>query len=337
MALANNRIVVVGLGSIGRRHARLLAERNDVMVEWCESIPAAREFALSQMAPPGRLHVSFADMLATKPGMVVIATPHSSHCEQTVAALQAGAHVLCEKPMSDTVEGGRKMAEAVAETKHVLTVGFQLHFNPGLRRVRELITSGALGQIVSVHCRVGTYITLVNSKSRYQATTEGALLLDYAHQPDVFHWLLGVRPIAVEVRGIQAGSLAHQSRPNVACISYLYAQPLLVTMDLNYVQMPERHHYEIVGDAGWVHFDFNTGLLRHGRCASQDVIEEQTSGERDPMYRDEHQAFLDAIAGERLPESSAWDALGTVLVVDSSLAALRSGTRVEIPSSPPIG
>jgi predicted dehydrogenase len=326
----NNRIVIVGTGSIGRRHARLLAERGDLSVEWCENSPASREQALAEVGPPARLHDSFEAMLETKPGMVLIATPHAFHARQTIAALGAGAHVLCEKPMCDSVADGIQMVAAAKASGRVLTIGFHLHFNEGLRRIRHLVQSGALGEIVSAHCRVGTYVTLVNSKSRYQAETEGALLMDYAHQPDVLHWLLGVSPVAVEARGIEAGALEFRSRPNVAWLAYLYAKPLLVTIDFNYVQMPERHDYEIVGDRGWVHFDFNTGRLRHGRRSTQDIVEEQTAKDRDPMYRDEHQAFLDAIAGKREPESPGAMALRTVCVVDASLRALREGKRAEV-------
>ena len=140
----------------------------------------------------------FDEALRTRPEMVVIATPHDLHCAQTVQALEQGIHVLCEKPMSDRLEDARTMLAAGERARQrsgaVLSVGFMLHFHPLLARLKQLVEDGTLGTVLQVHYSVGSYITLVNSRSRYQAALEGALLLDYAHQPDFIHWLLGEKP-----------------------------------------------------------------------------------------------------------------------------------------------
>ena len=80
MALSadRKRIVVVGLGSIGRRHARLLAARTELQVEWCEASSEALVIARDELGVPARRHDSFAAALATHPDMMVIATPHAA-------------------------------------------------------------------------------------------------------------------------------------------------------------------------------------------------------------------------------------------------------------------
>jgi predicted dehydrogenase len=150
----------------------------------------------------------------------------------------------------------------------------------------------------------------------------GALLLDYAHQPDTLHWLLGQRPTAVHAQALRAGTMAFTADPNVLLITCEYDSPLLATIHLNYVQMPERHEYEIVGDRGWVILDANAVCMRHGDRATNEVTEERIPIERDAVYRAEHEAFLDAVAGRRAPESPADTAIVSMEVFDAALRTL---------------
>jgi predicted dehydrogenase len=331
MAL-KRRIVVVGLGSIGRRHARLLARRADLQVEWCESEPAAIAHAEAELGRGARVHPSFSAMLDSQPELVVIATPHGLHAGQAIAALQSGAHVLCEKPMADTLAAAGEMLRVERTAGRILTFGFQLHFNPGLRRLRDLVNGGDLGTVVHVHCRVGSYVTLVNSRSRHQERTEGALLMDYTHQPDLLQWMLGEAPAAVFASGGRGGTPELSSNPNFINVNCDFARPLIGTIHLNYLQMPERHEYEIVGDRGWAMFDLNTGRLRRGQRADQREWTEEFPVERDPVYLAEHEAFLEAVAGRREPESPARTAIVSMQIIAAALASWRSGQRVLLPA-----
>jgi predicted dehydrogenase len=328
------RIVVVGLGSIGRRHARLLAERPDTVVEWCETDAAALEFARKELVPPAVCHASFEAALATRPDAVVIATPHTAHEAPTVAALRAGVHVLCEKPMADTLAAAQRMARTARESDRVLAFGFQLHFNPGLQRLKALIAGGELGKLVHFHCRVGSYVTLMNSRSRHQQHVRGALLMDYTHQPDLLHWILGEEPVGVYAAGGTGGDLELSSAPNFLSITCDYARPYLGTIHLNYVQLPERHEYEVVGDRGWVIYDHNAGVMRRGERAGARAWNETFPTERDLMYRAEHQNFIAAITTGATVESPAQSALVSMRIIDAALASWRTQTRVKLADTP---
>ncbi|MER3397302.1 MAG: fructose reductase [Chloroflexota bacterium] len=79
---------------------------------------------------------------------VYIASPNHLHAEQTIAAVQAGKHVLCEKPMALTVEDGRRMVEAARAAGVKLGVAFHCRHHPAHRWAREVVGSGGLGEIV---------------------------------------------------------------------------------------------------------------------------------------------------------------------------------------------
>ena len=262
---------------------------------------------------------------------ILIATPHQLHAEQAVAALEAGIHVLCEKPMADSVPAAHRMVAASQHNRAVLSIGFHLHFVPGLQRVKSLIADGRLGSIGHIHAHVGSHITLVNSASRFQATLEGALLMDYAYQPDLLHWWLGRRPARVFAAATKSGRMELTSNPNVVAMTLLYEDaPTLGTVHLNYLQMPEQSHFLVMGDRGWASFDFSTGILQVGDRASNRIDTENFTWQRDTAYRAEHQAFFDAIDGRREPESPATEAIAATEVIEAALQSWRTGQIVSL-------
>ncbi len=328
MALRRS-IVVVGLGSIGRRHARLLKARGDLEVRACEPDAATARLAFEQFGEMP-LYTSYDEALATGPDMVLIATPHHLHCEQTVQALAQDVHVLCEKPMSDNLADAFKMQAAAGTSRAILNIGFSLHFHPVIRRLKALIEAGALGTVLQVHYQVGSYITLVNSGSRYQAEMEGALLMDYAHQPDVLFWLLGAKPKGVYMVASQGGDMEFSANPNFLSLVCDYEAPLVTTIELNYVQMPQRHACEVVGDEGWALCDMDRGTVRIGNKEARSEREERIPVETDRLYELEHQAFLDAVEGKRAPESPAAEAIVSMEIIDAALRSWRTGRRVAL-------
>jgi predicted dehydrogenase len=321
------RIVIVGMGSIGRRHAKLLKEHKDITVEMVEPEQDARTVAQEKLGKI-YLHKSFEEMLKTKPEIVLIATPHRLHASQTIQALYAGCHVFCEKPMSDNLADAVKMNEVAKSTGLVLNIGFQLHFHPGLVMLRKIIKQGILGSVLHAHAKVGTYITLVNSISGYQASQEGALFYDYTHQSDILLWLLGKKPKAIYALALQGGNLEFSSNPNLAIINCEYDSSIFSTIHLNYVQMPERHEYEIIGDKGWAVLDANMGILRTGMRENSSMQTESFSIDRDDMYRGEHKAFFQAIDKKSLPESPAKDGLVSIAVCDAAMKSWKTKERI---------
>lgn len=327
-------IAVAGLGSIGRRHARLLAGRQDVAVELFDPEAGQVAAALADLGgTETTVHGTWKDLLAASPDAVVIASPHRFHVDQTIEALVAGCHVLCEKPVSDRLEDARRLLAVARSSDRVLTYGYHLRFHPGLGRLKALVEAGAFGRLLSLHAHVGSYQTLLNSVSGYQAGTEGALLLDYVHQPDAIAWLSGRRPVAVFAAGLGGGHRQPTSSPDLISVQLLYDGDFAGSYHLNYLQHPEIHRYGLIGSEGYAELDLNAGTLV---CASADGrADERFSTERDPVYVAEHDAFLAALAGDRPPISPLEDAIRSLEVQEAALRSLRTGEKIGLAAGQP--
>lgn len=324
-----HRVVVVGMGSIGKRHIRLLLERDGIQVEVVEPDPKVLASARAEF---GALvvHENLESMLGTQPEIVWLASPTGLHAAQSIAALKAGAHVFCEKPMAYSVKETQDIRELVAHSSKVFNVGFHLHFSAGMLLLKEVIERGELGSVLHIRAHVGTYVTLINSISRYQAQLAGSLFFDYSHQPDLFYWITKKIPIAVQVCGFHGGALELMGDPNIADLISEYDSHLITHIHLNYIQMPERHLYEVTGDEGWVSLDFNQGVLLVGNRRQQTVRTKTFHQNRDEIFRAEHNAFFDAVEGKCPPESPASEGVISTAICVAALESYRTKRRVLI-------
>lgn len=150
MAKQKTTVAVIGAGAISqRRHLREYAARNDVEIIAVVDINAkrAKEVAANFNIP--NAFTDYRDALKLKPQAVSVCTPNAFHAEHTIAALKAGAHVLCEKPMGVSIKELKAMNAAAAKAKRQLMVGQNQRFNASHRRGQEIIASGQLGKVLA--------------------------------------------------------------------------------------------------------------------------------------------------------------------------------------------
>lgn len=316
----------MGTGSIGLRHARLCLERDDLAVECCDARSEGLEEAQKTLGEV-RCWQNLDEALSARPEIVIVATPHDKHEPVAVAAMRAGAHVLCEKPMSHDLSAARRMLDAQRQTGRIMRIGFNLHFHPAMMRLQELMTQGALGTPAVARYVVGSYFTLECSRSRHQRDLFGAIIMDYAHGLDALRWLLKRNPAGVYARGIQAGKMGLTSNPNALSAILDYAEPLLAEIQINYLTKPQADLVEVVGDEATASAVLSASEITIRHRTRDEITKESLPCERDEMYRRQIQALLDVIDGNEADMTTGEQGADAVAVADAILASLRSGRR----------
>jgi UDP-N-acetylglucosamine 3-dehydrogenase len=147
--MANLRVGLIGLGMMGRHHARAIRE-----VEGLELVAVADAYGDPHGAA-GTLPLcgSVDELIAQGIDMAVCAVPTGLHETVGLALAAAGVHTLVEKPISDTVESGRRMVEAFEAAGLVGAVGHIERFNPALQSLRSRLESGDLGDVYQIATR----------------------------------------------------------------------------------------------------------------------------------------------------------------------------------------
>jgi len=145
------KVGIIGCGGIANgKHMPALAKIAEVeMTAFCDIIPERAKKAAEEYGAKGaKAYESYMDMLVKeKLDIVHVLTPNKQHCECSVAALEAGCHVMCEKPMAKTVADAQKMLDAAKKTGKKLTIGYQNRYKSRSLYAKQICEAGDLGDI----------------------------------------------------------------------------------------------------------------------------------------------------------------------------------------------
>ena len=148
MSKAQLRVGIVGTGMIANRHAKEYSGMDSVALVAVADIDRGRAKAFAETYGAGKVFTDWKDLLAEpEVDAVSICLPVHLHAPATVDALEAGKHVLCEKPMARSAAEAQAMVEAARRTGKKLMVYYRRRFSPAGRRAKEIIDAGELGRI----------------------------------------------------------------------------------------------------------------------------------------------------------------------------------------------
>ena len=191
------RFGVIGLGIMGQEHARVIGA--NPLLKLAAATDAQAGMGRKVASDLGCKWFDSADEMirSGEVDAVVIATPHWQHADLAVSALKAGLHVLCEKPLSVTVEQSDRVLQAAAESRGMFVVVHQKRFEPAYLFVKQLLDSGELGELyrcemIESAWRSETYYQSSPWRGTWRGEGGGVLLNQAPHILDRYAWLCGM-------------------------------------------------------------------------------------------------------------------------------------------------
>lgn len=257
------RLGIIGMGNIGRHHAGYLL---DGQAARCELVAVAS--TSPQKLEPYRqrgLKV-FGDgaELLRSPDVdaVLIATPHFQHTSLGIAALEAGKHVMVEKPISAHKADAEKLIAVAAKRPAQVFAGmFQLRTEPRYRKIRQLIQEGHLGRLVRVSWlitdwyRTEAYYQSGGWRATWRGEGGGVLLNQCLHNLDVLQWLCGMPS---KVRGFAQLGRYHDIEVEDNVTAYLeWANGATGVFITSSGEAPGTNRFELAGTRGKVVIENN--------------------------------------------------------------------------------
>jgi predicted dehydrogenase len=266
---------------------------------------------------------------------VVIATPVSSHFELALAALQAGKHVLVEKPLATRSEHARQLIDEAAKRKLVLLVDHTFVYTDAIRKIRELIASGALGEIYyydAVRVNLGLFQHDVN------------VVWDLAiHDLSIMDYVLPDKPVAISATGI---SHIPGQPENVAYITLFFAGAQIAHVHVNWLTPVKVRHTLIGGSEKMILYDdldpseklkvYDKGINVTPR--QEDVYKMLVSYRSGDMWaprldntealQTEALHFIDCVEHGRQPDTDGAAGLRMVSMIEAAEASLRDRGRL---------
>jgi predicted dehydrogenase len=247
------RAGVVGLGMMGRNHVRVW----DEVIEGVELAAVADpDAAALRRATTGRAARGYPDpatMFAEEQlDLVSIVAPTSLHLPVTLAALEAGAHVLVEKPIASNREEAEAMIAAADRLGRILTVGHIERFNPAIRELKRRLAAHELGRVFQMKAtRLGPFPARIR---------DVGVVIDLApHDLDVMRYLAESEPIRLYAETEQRIHTDHEDLFNGIM---KFANGIIGILDINWLTPTKRRTLTVTGERGMYVADYiNQDLL----------------------------------------------------------------------------
>lgn len=308
------KFLIAGLGSIGRRHLRLLKEQGDhdvVLFRTNKSTLPDDDLA------GYRVETDLDKALADKPDAVIVSNPTAKHLEVALPAAKAGCHIFLEKPVSHSLEGLDDLRRVVDEKGIRVLVGFQFRYHPGLRKIESLLKEGNVGKPVSFRVHWGEYLPdwhpWEDYRQSYAARKDlgGGVILTLTHPLDYVRWLFGEVTQLSAFAGYDGGlDIEVEDR---AEISLKFKSGVVGSVHLDYNQRPPKHQMEVVCTGGTIVWD-HAGELKVYSAETEEWTDYPAPDgyERDVLFRDQMEHFLDVVAGKAEPKCTLNDGIRAV-------------------------
>jgi myo-inositol 2-dehydrogenase / D-chiro-inositol 1-dehydrogenase len=323
---------IIGAGRIGKIHGHNIAARPDCAAVYVADADPAAAAALS--AATGAKAASVEDILGSKDvDAVAICSPTDTHADLIERSARAGKAIFCEKPIDLDVERIRRCLDVVRETGATLMIGFNRRFDPNFASLRKRVADGAIGalEIVSIVSRDPSPPPI-----SYIARSGGLFRDMMIHDFDMARFILGEEPVAVSAMGsalvdkaigeagdidtavvimeTRSGKVAQISNSRRA--AYGYDQRVEAHGDKGMARVANLHEttVEVAGAQGFASDKaLNFFLERYEKA-----------------YRNELDAFVDAVKAGAKPRPDGEDGLKANLLADAAYRSWTTKQRVAV-------
>jgi predicted dehydrogenase len=324
-----NCLAIIGLGSIGRRHLRLVSEiRPDIKIIVVRSGHGGK---CDEEKMATKIVHSIFDAINEGVQMAIVSSPATLHLDQSLELAKHGVHLLIEKPISHTSDGVGELLKILDEKNLTATVGYVLRHDPGAIKFKKWLNNKMTGEILHARIECGSYLPDWRPDQNYMGSVSalselgGGVFLELSHELDYLHWFFG-RPKDVQAQIRNSGTLDISVEDQV---------DLLMTSELGYcISMQidfNRRHVErkcrVLTTEGELTWDA-VGKSVTWKAVNKDSLRYEYSNEKDYMYRTQLGKFIDCVENGGCPVVSIEDGVNVIKLIDASRDASIKGSKI---------
>jgi predicted dehydrogenase len=270
---------VIGCGHWGPNHIRVFSQLTDSRVLTAADLDEKRLSAIKAVFPDIRATRDYSDVLKDPAiDAVVVAVPTNFHFKITLEALQAGKHVLCEKPLAMRAEECLRLGDMAKSAGKVLMAGHIFVFNQGIVKLRDYVVSGEIGKVHYAHSErtnLGPFRYDVNA------------LWDLApHDISIFNFLFNSAPVSVSARGHKClgGNL-----DDLGFATIDYPDDIMVNVHVSWLDPKKVRQITVVGNqkmVAWNDLDTEGPIKLYDKHVEKTSVYYETYGEFQLLSRE---------------------------------------------------
>ncbi|MFC1677041.1 Gfo/Idh/MocA family protein [Planctomycetota bacterium] len=292
-------VLIVGCGSIGKRHAEVLQSLGVEDIRACDQDERARQ-KMPEIVGSIKLYDSYQAALSDNPDTVLICTPNHTHVPVAIQAIEAGCHVLSEKPISESNDRIDELSALAEKEGKKIMVALCFRYHLGILKVREHLLSGRFGRVISIRAMMGEHLPTVRPDYKSISCKNGAFNL--THDIDLALWMAD-QPIK-QVHSI-FGNYSDIGIEGSDIVELIvdFESNCAASIHLDFFQWPRHRQLELICTQGQIAIEFAS--WDHCTVSTYESQEnswqhEKIKTQRNDMFKAENTEFLRAVA-EDLP------------------------------------
>ncbi len=331
------KALVVGLGSIGRRHVlnlKAVDPKIDIGILRLHS----KDTELGDAAVHVRqVFVKGIDALQWRPDVVIVANPAPFHIKTAMGFAVIGSHLFIEKPLSVDLEGVDRLIKEGEKRRLVMMVGYVLRFFEPLKLIKGIAEQGRIGRILSVSARVGRYLPDWRPGTDYRKNVSarkemgGGVIFELSHELDYLRWLCGeVKEVHAVTSRVSNFSINVE---DLAEITLVFKNKSVGHVHLDMLDRAMNRSCRVVGSNGTLVWDSShgqyAGLFSPQENQWLDVMHTQT-WDYNQMFVDEIRHFLNCVKKRTRPLVDLHDGLCALQIILAAKKSAKTGRAVRL-------
>lgn len=315
------KILVVGYGSIGRRHVKNLLHYSNYEI----LILTKKKYNNKETRV--KYYNSLTEVLKEEPEIGFITNETSFHIEVAIKLAKKNIHLFIEKPLSNSIKNVQKLQEIVNKNKLITQMGCNWRFHPCIKKIKKIIEKNEIGKIYSVQVESNSYLPdwhpYEDYRNGYAAKKElgGGILLTCIHELDFLYWYFGKVEEIFSITKKQ--SQLEVNTDDISIMVMKFKKNILGELHLDYFQRPDFKRCKIIGSKGTLYWDSSINIVKFYSNNKKKWINkiEIKKYEKNQMYIDEILYFLKSVKKKKKTINPLNDGIKTLEI---SLVAIKS-------------
>ena len=327
-----NTILIVGYGSIGKRHVDNILSKQKAKIIICtkrNNIESHNENRISIVH-------SLDDAFSYKPNIGFVTNETNHHVEIAIKLAKSGMDLFLEKPLSHSMNDVQKLYRIIREKKLITQIGCNMRFHPCMRKIKDLLEKESVGKVLSVQVESGSFLPdwhpYEDYRMGYAARKDlgGGIALTCIHELDYLYWFFGDIDRVFSITGKYSD--LEITSDDLSVMTLIFKNNVIGEVHLDYFQRPDFKSCKIKGTKGIIYWD---SFLNEVRLYNHDKKHWQTimkinNFDRNGMYVNELEHFFKCIKKRNRTINDISDGIKTLQVVLNAKKSSNSFKMVKI-------
>ena len=291
------KILVVGYGSIGKRHIKNLSTLSNIQI----IVYTNRKFDSFLQKKCSFVSNNIQDCISQHPDAAIIANESNLHVEHSIKLAKKGIHLFIEKPLSHSMDKINELKSLVEQKNLITFLGCNFRFHSCIKKIKEMLDNGEIGFVHSVRVESSSFLPDWHPNEDYSKsyaankTLGGGVVLSCIHEIDYLYWFFG------SVKEVFSKSGKHSNLnidvEDLSSSVIQFKNNVIAELHLDFLQRPNFRSCKIIGTKGVIYWDSDSNIVKIYDPEKKEwqIKFEDVNYDRNSMYVDELSHFVNCI------------------------------------------